>query len=97
MLKFPAPFPATIFVCTKKREAGHPKSSCHERGGPELRERLKKMVKKQGLEGQVRVFKSGCLGACQQGPSALAYPSGEMLLAIEEKDLPAILEELKPE
>ena len=92
MLKFPSPFPATIFVCTKKREAGHPKSCCHDRGASELRDKLKDMVKDEGLEGQVRVFKSGCLGVCEQGPAAIAYPDGDLMMAIEPDDLPGILE-----
>ena len=96
MRKFPAPFPATVFVCTKKREAGHPKSSCHERGGSALRDELKDMVKEQGLEAQVRVFKSGCLGLCEQGPVAIAYPDGDLLMAIEKDDLPGLLEDIRP-
>ena len=97
MLKFPAPFPTTIFVCTRKREAGHPKPCCHDRGGHDLREQLKEMVQKQGLESGVRVFKSGCLGVCEQGPAAMAFPGGDLLMGITAEDLPEILEEFKPE
>ena len=74
MLKFPAPFPNAIFVCTHKRPDGHPKPCCADRGGNEIRDELKSMVKNQGLEGQVRVFKSGCLGGCEQGVMAVRYP-----------------------
>lgn len=97
MLKFPAPFPATVFVCTKVREKGHPKSCCHERGGSELRNKLKSMIKEQGLESKVRVFQSGCLGVCEQGPAAMSFPNGDLLMGINADDLPGILQNLKPE
>ena len=54
------------------------------------------MVQTQGLETQVRVFKSGCLGLCEQGPVAIAYPTGDLLMAIEKDDLPGLLEEIRP-
>lgn len=96
MLKFPSPFGATIFVCTHKRPDGHPKPCCADRGSAALREELKEMVKAQGLEGQVKVFTSGCLGACEQGPAAIKYPDSELMMAVKREDLPAILESLAP-
>ena len=94
MLKFPAPFPDAIFVCTHKRPEGHPKPSCGHRGGPELRQQLKQMVEERGLMGQVRIFQSGCIGGCEQGPLAVRYPKGELMMGITTDDLPAILDGL---
>ena len=93
MLKFPAPFPNAIFVCTHKRPDGHPKPCCADRGGRELRDELKNMVKKEGLEGQIRVFQSGCLGGCEQGIMAVKYPDGELMMAIKREDLRQILDD----
>ena len=93
MLKFPAPFPNAIFVCTHKRPDGHPKPCCADRGGRELRDDLKSMVKKEGLEGQVRVFQSGCLGGCEQGVMAVKYPDGELMMAVKPEDLRQILDD----
>ncbi len=92
MLKFPAPFPEAIFLCTFQRPEGHPKPCCGRRGGPELRAQLKEMVQERGLEAKVRVFQSGCLGGCEQGPVAVRYPDGELMLGIAPEDLPAILD-----
>ena len=92
MLKFPAPFPDAIFLCTFQRPEGHPKPCCGRRGGPELRAQLKEMVQELGLEAKVRVFQSGCLGGCEQGPVAVRYPDGELMLGIAPEDLPAILD-----
>ncbi|MEN8005888.1 MAG: (2Fe-2S) ferredoxin domain-containing protein [Candidatus Krumholzibacteriota bacterium] len=93
MLKFPAPFPNAIFVCTHKRPDGHPKPCCADRGGRDLRDELKNMVKEKGLEGRVRVFQSGCLGGCEQGVMAVKYPDGELMMAIKQEDLQQILDE----
>ncbi len=95
MLKFPVPFATTVFVCTHKRPEGHPKPCCADRGGAELREELRQMVRSGGLEGKVRVFASGCLGGCEQGPMAVKYPDGELMMGVKPQDLPGIFEELK--
>jgi (2Fe-2S) ferredoxin len=93
MLKFPAPFPAAVFVCTNKRPDGSPKPCCADRGGVELREELKKMSKEQGLETRVKIFASGCLGGCEQGVVAVSYPSGNLMLGVKQEDLQKILDE----
>ena len=95
MLKFPAPFRTAIFVCTNKRPDGHPKPCCADRGGKELRDELKAMVREQGLDGQVSVFQSGCIGGCERGPMAVKYPDGELMMSVSREDLPGILEDAK--
>ena len=92
MLKFPAPFDQAVFVCTHVRPDGHPKPCCGRRGGPELRQALKEMVEERGLMGQVKIFQSGCIGACEQGPTAVRYPQGELMMGVTAEDLPAIMD-----
>lgn len=94
MQKFGAPFGKTIFVCTHKRPDGHPTPCCANRGGKQLREELRQKVRDAGKEMEVKVFASGCLGACGQGPAALRYPDGEYVLGITPEDLPSLFEEL---
>ena len=93
MLKFPAPFANAIFVCTNKRPDGHPKPCCADRGGRELRDELKNMVREKGLEAQVRIFQSGCLGGCERGVMAVKYPAGELMMDLKQEDLQKILDE----
>ena len=95
MLKFPSPFETAVFVCTNKRPDGHPKPCCADRGGVQLREELKSMVREKGLDMKVKVFTSGCLGGCEQGPIALKYPDGELMLGVSREDLPGILADLQ--
>ena len=97
MLKFPAPFPSAIFVCTHKRPDGHPKPCCADRGGKDLREELREMVRARGLEGRVKVFQSGCIGACEQGPTVVRYPDGQLMIGVGRDDLTAILAEVAEE
>jgi (2Fe-2S) ferredoxin len=92
MLKFPAPFKTAIFVCTHQRPDGHPKPCCRDRGGKELRDTLKDMVQEKGLELEVKVFQSGCLGGCEQGPMAVSYPDGTLMMGVKPEDLEQILE-----
>ena len=97
MLKFPAPFGTAIFVCTNQRPAGHPKPCCADRGGRELRDELKAMVRERGLDGKIKVFQSGCLGTCERGPTAIRYPDGQLMLGVSREDLQAILDEATAE
>ncbi len=90
MLKFPVPYQTTIFVCTNQRPEGHPKPCCGRRGGAELREELREMVRAEGLEGRIRVFASGCLGGCEQGPIALSFPDGQLMMGVAREDLAGI-------
>ena len=93
MLKFPAPFATAIFVCTHKRPDGHPKPCCADRGGKDLREELREMVRERGLEGRIKVFQSGCIGACEQGPTVVRYPDGQLMIGVGRDDLATILDE----
>ena len=94
MRKFGAPFRKAIFICTHKRPDGHPVPCCANRDGMALRQELREMVKAKGLDHELKVFTSGCLGACEHGPAAVRYPDGEYLLGITQKDLPEIMNEL---
>ena len=97
MLKFPAPYPNALFVCTHVRPEGHPKPCCGRRGGRELHDQLKETAKERGLEGRVRVLATSCLGGCEQGPLAVRYPDGELMLGIKSEDVGPILEGISAE
>ncbi len=94
MKKFATPFRKSIYICTQKRPAGHPIPCCADRGGMALRQELREMVKVENKDMELKVFTSGCLGACEHGPVAVRYPEGEYLLTITQEDLPEILNDL---
>jgi (2Fe-2S) ferredoxin len=62
-----------IFCCTNRREPGHKRGCCAEKGAEELRDYMKTRVKELGLP-KTRVNNSGCLDRCELGPCMVIYP-----------------------
>ena len=65
-----------LFVCQNQRETNNPLGCCHSKGAESVLNKLKALVKEQGLASQVRVNKAGCLGQCEFGVAAVVYPEG---------------------
>ncbi len=63
-----------VFVCMNSRPAEAPRPSCTADGKSELHARLGQLAKEAGLEGRVRINKSGCLNQCEHGPVVVVYP-----------------------
>lgn len=91
----PTPFAAVAFVCTNQRPEGAPKPCCANRGGQRLRDELKRLAIERGLSGRVKVFASGCLSHCEEGPTVVTFPDGRVHVGVTEEDLPALLEALE--
>ena len=64
-----------VFCCTNRREPGHRRGCCAEKGADSLRDYMKHKVKDAGLKG-VRVNNAGCLDRCELGPVMVIYPEG---------------------
>lgn len=67
-------FEKHIFVCENVRPAGHPRGCCSEKGSIAIREKFKKRLKELGINSTVRANASGCLDACEFGPTVVVYP-----------------------
>lgn len=67
-------FEKHIFVCENKRPDGHPRGCCCDKGGIEVRSKLKSTLKQLGLNSEVRSNSSGCLDACEFGVTMVVYP-----------------------
>lgn len=63
-----------VFVCCNQRESSHPRGSCGESRGNEIRTWFQDAIKRHGLAQVVRANKSGCLEACEAGPAVVVYP-----------------------
>ncbi len=85
-------FQRHVFVCTNERPAGHPKGCCKEKGSEEIRSALKAELKRRGLSAVVRANVSGCLDACEFGPSMVVYPEGIWYGGVKKEDVPEIVE-----
>ena len=80
-------FKKYIFVCENRRDEG----ACCGPASERIRERLKDAVKARGLEGTIRVSRSGCLDVCAEGPNVLISPDNVWLKHVSESDVEEIL------
>jgi len=81
-----------IFVCTQRRPAGHPRSSCGEKGCEGVFNAISQELIKRNLQ-NVALTQTGCLGPCQAGANVLIYPGGTMYGWVEPADAPKIIEQ----
>ena len=63
-----------VLVCVNSRPPGNPKGSCGEKGGQELFDRLKELLRERGLEGRVMANRTYCLKHCSRGPVVAVQP-----------------------
>ena len=85
-------FEKHIFICTNQRAPGE-KKSCGEACGLELVNEFKKQLKNNGLKGRMRAQKSGCLDACEYGPTVVVYPEGIYYGAVTLADIKEIVDD----
>jgi NADH-quinone oxidoreductase subunit F len=74
-----------VLVCTG--------GGCIACGSLQLAASMREAVKKQGLEGEVAVVETGCLGPCSVGPVAVVHPDGVFYEGIKADDAAEVVEE----
>ncbi|MDP3831454.1 MAG: (2Fe-2S) ferredoxin domain-containing protein [Ignavibacteriaceae bacterium] len=85
-------FDKHIFVCENKRPDEHPRGCCYNKGGAELKEKLKTRLKELGLSSSIRANTAGCLDACEFGPVIVIYPEQTWYRVPSIQDLEEIIE-----
>ena len=88
------PFQSIVFVCTNERANGS-RVSCGDRGGAELRQRLKELVKEHGLSDRIRISASGCMDLCEEGPNLMQFPENRWVCGASPDDAEKLFEELR--
>ncbi len=68
-------------------------SACHASGSKQIAASIEEEIKKQGLNGEVEIRKTGCHGFCERGPIIVIYPEGICYLQIKPEDVPEIISE----
>ncbi len=92
LTKDPGPFYRRhVFFCVNKREDGHERGCCADKGSLELREYMKMRAKEMGLK-RVRINSSGCLDRCEKGPSVVVYPEGVWYRCESKEDVDEVVE-----
>lgn len=85
-------FKKHVFICTNQRPEGS-RVSCGEACGLDLVKQFKKAIKDAGLGDTVRAQRTGCLDACEQGPSMVVYPEGIFYGGVKPADVDEIVRE----
>ena len=69
-------------------------TSCMSNGAPSVREALKEALHKAGLEKEVEIITTGCMGICELGPIMVIYPDGVFYQRVKPDDAEDILQEI---
>lgn len=84
-----------LFVCTNRREVGHEKGCCSEKGSEAIRAALKEQLAARGLaKGEARACTSGCLDQCASGVCILVEPDHFFYGRVTLADVPEIIDAL---
>lgn len=68
-------------------------SNCSVKGCKGLSNALRSELSAHGLENEVRLVETGCLGLCEHGPALVVYPEGVMYLHLKPEDITEIVSE----
>jgi (2Fe-2S) ferredoxin len=64
---------------------------CKMRGYKAVRKALKDELRAEGMNRDVRLDSSDCLGFCKHGPNLVVYPGGTWYLGVLEQDVPEVV------
>ncbi len=68
-------------------------TGCTSSHSNELIDALNENIKAKGLEEEVQVVRTGCVGLCALGPIMIVYPEGCFYSEVKKEDIPEIVEE----
>ncbi len=68
-------------------------TGCTSSNSAAIIEAMESELKKQGLENEVKVIRTGCFGLCALGPIMVVYPEGAFYSQVKVEDVPEIVEE----
>lgn len=78
-------FRAQILVCSG--------SGCALEGSMDIVNQIKIELKKNRIENEVEVIRTGCLGLCELGPIIIVYPEGTFYSKVTSEDIKELVEE----
>jgi len=68
-------------------------TSCLSNGAASVREALSEALHKAGLEKEVEIITTGCMGICELGPVMVVYPDGVFYQQVKPEDTEEIVQE----
>lgn len=81
-----------VFICSQKRQAGHPRGSCSEKGCDSLAPAFAQAIIKRGLLNKISIIQTSCLGPCQVGANVLIHPGNVLYSAVQVGDVDSIVD-----
>lgn len=81
-----------IFICTNERAADHPRGCCKLTHSEALIPLFKAGLAENGLSGEIRAQKAGCLDVCEYGPTVVVYPDGIWYGRVKPEDIAEIIQ-----
>jgi sirohydrochlorin cobaltochelatase len=79
------PLKRHVLVCTN--------ADCADRGGLLVLDAIRRAVRRAGVQREVRVTKTSCMGRCGEGPALVVYPDGVWYRGVRAEDAPDIVGE----
>ena len=68
-------------------------TNCNSSGSTKILDELKKEIKANGLNNEVKVVLTGCFGLCELGPIVVVYPEGAFYSKVKVTDISEIVSE----
>ncbi|MBE6855161.1 MAG: NADH-quinone oxidoreductase subunit F, partial [Ruminococcus sp.] len=68
-------------------------TGCTSSGSDKIAIKLEEELKKNRLESEVNIVRTGCFGLCEKGPIMIVYPEGTFYSHITADDIPEIVSE----
>ena len=68
-------------------------TGCTSSGSKKILEVLQEEIKKEGLDKEVAIVRTGCFGLCSLGPVMIVYPEGSFYARVEPEHVPEIVHE----
>jgi len=68
-------------------------AGCVSSGCQAVRDALLEELKKAGMDQEVQVVETGCMGSCDLGPVLITYPEGVFYQKVKPEDMPEVVSE----
>lgn len=67
-------------------------AGCVSSGCPAVADALYAELARRGLDQEIKVVQTGCVGSCDLGPVVIVYPEGVFYQRLEPEDIPELVE-----
>jgi len=68
-------------------------AACISNNSQLIRKKLEEVLAREGLQEEVAIIETGCMGPCELGPVMLVYPDGTFYIRLKEEDVEEIVRE----